>query len=164
MQALIHFSLAPLECRRDMAMLGFIHRIALGKGPPPFQQFFVKDNSGCLIDPRDQHLPEHLWCRWPSLHSCLMHLNWIGRARLRYDHRYFVVSQFSHHRSGSVVADPPIDRCFAEFAMFDLVESRFDILDHDDKTLRSSPLCVCAKIVSLRMPPTSSVVHPLQNP
>ena len=47
--------MAPLECRRDIAMLGLIHRTALGKGPPQFQQFFVKDKAGHLIDPRDQY-------------------------------------------------------------------------------------------------------------
>ena len=31
--ALLEFNLAPLESRRDIAMLGIIHRCALGKGP-----------------------------------------------------------------------------------------------------------------------------------
>ena len=35
------FNLAPLETRRDLAMLGLIHRTVLGKGPKHFQQFFV---------------------------------------------------------------------------------------------------------------------------
>ena len=38
--ALFHFNLAPLQCRRDMAMMGVLHRTALGKGPVRFQQFF----------------------------------------------------------------------------------------------------------------------------
>jgi hypothetical protein len=38
--ALLHFNLAPLESRRDMAMLGLIHRTAMGKGPKHFRQFF----------------------------------------------------------------------------------------------------------------------------
>ena len=38
--ALCHFNLAPLRCRRDIAMLGLIHRCALGKGPEHFQAFF----------------------------------------------------------------------------------------------------------------------------
>ena len=37
---LFHFNLAPLQCRRDMAMLGLLHRTALGKGPDHFQKFF----------------------------------------------------------------------------------------------------------------------------
>ena len=35
--------LAPLTARRDMAMLGLIHRTMLGKGPGPFRAFFQPD-------------------------------------------------------------------------------------------------------------------------
>ena len=38
--ALMHFNLAPLACRRDMAMLGLIHRAVLGEGPSQFGQYF----------------------------------------------------------------------------------------------------------------------------
>ena len=38
--ALVHFNLAPLETRRDISMLGIIHRAALGKGPVGFTRFF----------------------------------------------------------------------------------------------------------------------------
>ena len=38
--ALLHFNLAPLQSRRDMAMLGLIHRTVLGKGPEHFKDFF----------------------------------------------------------------------------------------------------------------------------
>ena len=38
--ALVHFNIAPLSCRRDMAMMGLLHRAALGKGPDHFKQFF----------------------------------------------------------------------------------------------------------------------------
>ena len=38
--ALECFNLAPLEARRDMAMLGLIHRTVLGRGPPHFNKFF----------------------------------------------------------------------------------------------------------------------------
>ena len=40
MEALMEFNLAPLETRRDMALLGMIHRTVLGKGPPHFKEFF----------------------------------------------------------------------------------------------------------------------------
>ena len=36
----INFRLAPLLSRRDMAMLGAIHRTMLGKGPVQFREFF----------------------------------------------------------------------------------------------------------------------------
>ena len=39
--ALMRFNLAPLKVRRDIAMLGLIHRCILGKGPPHFRQWFV---------------------------------------------------------------------------------------------------------------------------
>ena len=38
--ALMHFHLAPLECRRDIAMLGLIHRYILGKSHAHFDGFF----------------------------------------------------------------------------------------------------------------------------
>ena len=38
--ALQHYSLAPLSARRDMAMLGVIHRSVLGKGSGHFRRFF----------------------------------------------------------------------------------------------------------------------------
>ena len=40
LDALVHFKLAPLEVRRDIAMLGVIHRAVLGKGPQQLQRFF----------------------------------------------------------------------------------------------------------------------------
>ena len=50
--ALIEFNLAPLSARRDMAMLGVIHRTVLGKGPRHFKQHFVLDSDGRIVDPR----------------------------------------------------------------------------------------------------------------
>ena len=39
--ALLHFGLAPLNARRDVAILGIIHRTVIGKGPPHFRRFFA---------------------------------------------------------------------------------------------------------------------------
>jgi len=39
-EALMNFALAPLQTRRDIAMLGLVHRTVLGHGPPRFKQFF----------------------------------------------------------------------------------------------------------------------------
>ena len=47
MEALLNFRLAPLAARRDMALLGLIHRTMLGKGPPHFKRFFQLDESAC---------------------------------------------------------------------------------------------------------------------
>ena len=44
-EALETFKLAPLCSRRDMAMLGVLHRAALGKGPAHFQEFFQVDTQ-----------------------------------------------------------------------------------------------------------------------
>ena len=40
LEGLMVFNLAPLAARRDMAMLGLIHRTVLGKGPEQFRNFF----------------------------------------------------------------------------------------------------------------------------
>ena len=51
--ALNKFHLAPLTTRRDIAMLGLIHRTAMGKGPAQFKEFFKRDpHSKVLHDPR----------------------------------------------------------------------------------------------------------------
>ena len=44
--ALCNFNLAPLSLRRDIAMLGLIHRTALGQGPPHFQQWLYREKHG----------------------------------------------------------------------------------------------------------------------
>ena len=39
--ALMHFNLAPLKTRRDIAILGIIHRAVLKLGPPQLHSFFM---------------------------------------------------------------------------------------------------------------------------
>ena len=39
-EALLNYNLAPLNCRRDMAALGLIHRTVLGVGPEHFKKWF----------------------------------------------------------------------------------------------------------------------------
>ena len=41
-ESLIEFRLAPLSTRRDMGMLGVIHRSVLGEGPLQFSKYFVQ--------------------------------------------------------------------------------------------------------------------------
>ena len=50
--ALLVFNLAPLACRRDIAMLGVIHRCVLGKGPSHFQDFFKRASAKASITRR----------------------------------------------------------------------------------------------------------------
>jgi exonuclease III len=38
--ALVEYNLAPLACRRDMAILGMLHRAVIGAGPPHFRKLF----------------------------------------------------------------------------------------------------------------------------
>ena len=44
-EALLYFGLAPLNARRDVAMLGIVHRTVLGRGPKHFEKFFVLANQ-----------------------------------------------------------------------------------------------------------------------
>ena len=44
-EALIHFRLAPLAVRRQIAILGVIHRCNLKQGPPQLWSFFERSNS-----------------------------------------------------------------------------------------------------------------------
>ena len=39
-EALTDYNLAPLNCRRDMAALGLVHRTVLGQGPQHFRDWF----------------------------------------------------------------------------------------------------------------------------
>ena len=52
LEALMEFRLAPLETRRDMAMLGLVHRAALRKGPPQFWQYFCADETNSIVRTR----------------------------------------------------------------------------------------------------------------
>ena len=45
LDALVYFNLAPLRTRRDISILGVIHRTLLGSGPACFSQFFCLDSS-----------------------------------------------------------------------------------------------------------------------
>ena len=50
--ALMEFNLAPLNARRDMAILGLIQRTVLGRGPKHFRQYFKDAGQRTLVDPR----------------------------------------------------------------------------------------------------------------
>ena len=42
-EGMVHYNLAPLQSRRDMALLGVLHKINLGIAIPPLGQFFPRD-------------------------------------------------------------------------------------------------------------------------
>jgi hypothetical protein len=53
--ALLEFNLAPLTSRRDMAMLGIIHRTVLGRGPAHFKEHFRVAVGRKVLDPRSEY-------------------------------------------------------------------------------------------------------------
>ena len=66
--ALLRFHLAPLSARRDMALLGLIHRTVLGKGPEQFRVFFkLEDQSMALQDPRKTTFDQEVYV-WVDSH------------------------------------------------------------------------------------------------
>ena len=65
-EALEQFRLAPLPCRRDMAMLGALHRITLGDAPSQLAELFHIVRT----------FPEPLLARrirgWKPRHTCFV--------------------------------------------------------------------------------------------
>ena len=55
-EALAEFNLAPLETRRDIAMLGLIQRSVLGKGPAQFGALFEREVTCNNPDGRENRL------------------------------------------------------------------------------------------------------------
>ena len=55
LEALMEFNLAPLATRRDIAMLGLVHRAALRKGPPQFWEFSTKALDTAKVRTRLSH-------------------------------------------------------------------------------------------------------------
>lgn len=58
-EALFKFNLAPFASRRDIAMLGLIHRSVLDKGPQHFQQFFKRQEVAPPPGRHKLHVVEH---------------------------------------------------------------------------------------------------------
>jgi len=54
-EALLYCSLAPLTTRRDIAMLGLIHRTVLGQGPPHFKQWVQLSSNRRTAAGADAH-------------------------------------------------------------------------------------------------------------
>ena len=48
-EALLSFNLAPLSSRRDIAMMGVIHRASMGQGPPQLHEFSAGPRQVLLI-------------------------------------------------------------------------------------------------------------------
>ena len=52
-EAICGFRLAPLCSRRDMALLGVIHRTVLGLGPEQFSEYFTLDVESRHLDGKE---------------------------------------------------------------------------------------------------------------
>ena len=80
LDALVHFNLAPLCTRRDISILGVIHRTLLGCGPACFAQFFRLDSSSAPPRAPRRHVRHVVEPPFDSpdflLHSC------VGAARI----------------------------------------------------------------------------------
>jgi hypothetical protein len=62
--ALMDFSLAPLSMRRDIAMLGILHRAAISDGPEQFRKYFYRKPSSLnLYDALDGKVSSRLMRR-----------------------------------------------------------------------------------------------------
>ena len=59
--AFMSFNLAPLSLRRDIAMLGMIHRTVWGEGPAHFQRFFDAAPSTARRSARHQRRNRQLY-------------------------------------------------------------------------------------------------------
>ena len=78
--ALLEFNLAPLAMRRDIAMLGILHRAAIGEGPTQFREYFYrKPGSRNLFDALDGTNPSRLMRR--SIWGLVKVYNGLGGAR-----------------------------------------------------------------------------------
>ena len=64
--ALTHFKLAPLSSRRDIAMLGVIHRAVLGEGPPQLREFFQLDKHQSRRSVRHIRHSQQVSCNFGS--------------------------------------------------------------------------------------------------
>ena len=85
--ALTSFNLAPLNARRDMAMLGLLHRVQLGTAPKPLADFFPPARSS-LYDFAPNISPPHnrqFQCNIAPRSSAMLSRSLFGLTRV-YNH------------------------------------------------------------------------------
>ena len=61
---MVNLKLAPLASRRDIAMLGVIHRTVLGEGPPQLRDLFQLDRSAVRRSARHTRHGHQLACHF----------------------------------------------------------------------------------------------------
>jgi hypothetical protein len=77
--ALMDFNLAPLSMRRDIALLGLLHRAAIGEAPAQFKELFKRrPNSYRLVDPLESQNASPLMKR--SIWGLVRVYNALGNA------------------------------------------------------------------------------------
>ena len=81
LEALMVFNLAPLTTRRDVAMLGLIHRTVLKKGPEQFQQYFALQTQARRPNTRGQARREEHGRQLQDYRTS-SHLNVVRRSAL----------------------------------------------------------------------------------
>jgi hypothetical protein len=105
--ALMEFNLAPLAMRRDIALLGLLHRSALGDGPAQFREFFKRRQSSYrLEDPFVSQHPSPLMKR--SIWGLVSVYNTLGGAlqcAAVKDFQGMLQSRAKRVVAGSLVAD-----------------------------------------------------------
>ena len=83
-EALLRYHLAPLQARRDLAMLGLIHRTVLGQGAEHFQKWFFLDTRPGHHFPTRYQERKHdkqLWDYLDGTHSELLRRSAFGLTR-----------------------------------------------------------------------------------
>ena len=89
--ALLEFKLAPLQARRDMALLGLLHRIVLGQAPAQFSEIVrLADRP---VFPRSMRAPEGRHTRQLHDPTCGAESRMLQRSWLRLIYTYNLLPQ-----------------------------------------------------------------------
>merc|ERR1712078_192613 len=80
-EALVRYNLAPLQTRRDLAMLSLLHRTVLGEGPEHFKKWFFPEtrlaHSYSTRHKENKH-SKQLWNYLDGTHSELLRRSAFG--------------------------------------------------------------------------------------
>ena len=90
-QALLDYNLAPLNSRRDIAVLGLIHRTVLGLGPAHFKSWFFPTST----PPHQYRTRQQTRRHTKQLHDYLQgnHTELLRRSLLGQTRRYNTLTQ-----------------------------------------------------------------------
>ena len=74
----MNFGLAPLSVRRDIAMLGVIHRAVIGEGPKQFHSLFLPETTASRAIPRRRRHGRQLQDPYSQLHRDYLNRSLLG--------------------------------------------------------------------------------------